>query len=217
MKKYSLLFLSFACIFLSCRKDVLRGEGQIIIQTVPVTAFTKIKVNGSTDVHIVKGNSFSVEKKGYANLLPHLDFIVSGTTLEIGFDNEYSIKNDNTEAYVTMPSLTGININGSCDFDVNGNFTEALFNIDINGNGEVTVSDGAADELKTTVNGNGEIKAFGLTAKKAVHNVNGNGKIENTVTQELRAIVNGNGTIYYKGNPTTVTSEITGSGKVIKL
>lgn len=216
--KYFKLILAFVTLTLtSCRKDILKGEGAVSSEIVSVAGFSKVMVRGATDVHIVKGNTFSVEKKGYANLLPYLATEVKVHTLEIGFNDVSVVRNDNTAVFITMPALAGISINGNSTFNISGDFTAPLMEISVNGNGKVTITDGAAEELKTTVNGNGEIKTFGYTATTGRHTINGNGTIETTVTRQLFVNINGNGTIYYKGNPTTVSSEIAGSGKLIKL
>jgi hypothetical protein len=201
----------------SCNKDVLKGEGATITQPVNVTGFTSVNVNGSTDVHIIKGTNFNVEKKGFANLLQHLDMVVVGGVLHIGFNDVTNVENDNTEAFITMPSLTGIGINGNCNFDITGNFTENKLTVDINGYGEVHFNGGSANEFTSIINGNGLIKAFSFSVIKASHKIIGNGKTESTVTETLDANISGKGTIYYKGDPTNVTSNISGQGHIIKL
>lgn len=217
MKTLYFLMLAGSVVLMSCNKDVLKGEGAIITQPVNVTGFTSVKVNGSTDVHIIKGTNFNVEKKGYANLLQHLDMNVVGGVLQIGFNDVTNVKNNNTEAFITMPSLIGVGINGNCNFDITGNFTENKVNVDINGYGEVYFNGGSANEFSTIINGNGLIKAFSFSAIKASHKITGNGKTESTVTETLEANISGKGTIYYKGDPTNVTSNISGQGQLVKL
>ena len=67
------------------------------------------------------------------------------------------------------------------------------------------------------VNGAGNIMAKDFSLQKCTAMVNGAGNITLTVTEDLNATVNGAGNIFYYGNPTNVTTSITGVGHIVSL
>ena len=58
-------------------------------------------------------------------------------------------------------------------------------------------------------------KEFSVQKCKAI--VNGAGNVTTTVIEDLDATVNGAGNIFYYGNPTNVTTSISGVGHIIKM
>lgn len=180
--------------FASCKKENVIGNGNTQTELRPLTGFSKIEVEGSTDVTVTQGSSFKVEVKAYSNLLPQLETKVVNGVLKIGYKTGTSVSNDNSEVSITMPALT--------------KFTAS-------GNSKVTITSGSADSFEAMITGSATIDAFGFTAKDARITIDGSGDTKLSVTEKLYAKITGSGTVYYKGNA-SVTSDITGSGRVVK-
>ena len=199
----------------SCTKDRVTGSGAVVTQTRNVTGFTKIVTNGSTNVHLVQGPAFSVQLKGYENLLPYAETRLSGNELSIGYNDVAKIKNDNVEAFITMPVLEGINISGSASVDVHGAFAGNEISSTISGSGNILFEAGSTPNFMANVSGSGNVYAFGLAAQKASVTVSGSGNIEVKAAADLQVNISGSGTVYYKGQP-AISSHISGSGKLVQ-
>ncbi len=223
MKK-PLLIICCICIFIlnACTKDSLRGEGHTITEdrTLLVQAgLQTVRVNGSTKVQIIYGTAYHLEVKGYANLVGALSTDVKNNILVVEFPNHYTIKNDNTEIFLTLPNLPNLYINGSADANLSGIFP-ANENIDftINGSGNINATNVNMNTniAKYQVSGSGKINATNLVSKSCESSISGSGEITTSVFNTLKANISGSGEIYYYGNP-IVDSRISGSGKVLKL
>lgn len=198
----------------SCSKDRITGSGAVVSENRNVTGFTKVVTNGATNVHISQGANFSVQLRGYENLLPYLKTKLDNNALEIGYTGNVNIRNDNVEAWVTMPLLEGVSTNGSANADVKGGFTGADLRASISGSGSVTVEDGNTPLFSSSISGSGNVHAFGLTAQRAETSISGSGTTEVRAVSNLRVRISGSGVVYYKGQP-ALDSEISGSGKLV--
>lgn len=195
MKKFLCAAIAALFLFTSCKKETIIGNGSTVIENRPLSGFSKVEVAGKTGVVITQGPTFKVEAKAYANLLPYLETKVVGDVLKIAYKSGTSVSNDNSVVAITIPLLS--------------RFTTT-------GNSTVSILSGTASDFEAVVTGASIIQAFDFTAQNGTVNVEGSGSVELSVTDKLKAKIVGSGNIYYKGNPTTVTSDITGSGKVIK-
>jgi hypothetical protein len=214
---YIFLLAAFAVACASCEKDMVTGNGSIQTQERDVSAFTKVATQGSTIIHIEQGTDFEVKVKGYANLLPYLKTVVSNGTLSVHYEDTRSVRNDNSEVFITMPVLTGLSSRGSGDIYVAGAFNDnSDFVAAISGSANIAVEKGSADHFTLQSSGSGNFKSFGFTAATADITITGSGDAEIGIAEQLKAKIRGSGNIYYKGDPGAVEIEISGSGKVMK-
>jgi hypothetical protein len=223
-------------VLTSCRKDALTGSGSIVTQQRTVANFTKVKVNGETDVNIIQGTTFKVEVSDYSNLVNEIETIVIGDELIVGYRQNINVFRGKSLVTITMPVLKSIIVNGSGDAKINGAFTtdnciakvsgsgdiwiSSLtltndFTSNIYGSGNITITNGLCDKAIFNLNGSGDINAFGMQSNTANINVNGSSDTELTVNNQLTASINGSGNIFYKGTA-LVNSTILGSGRVYK-
>lgn len=217
MKRIFICALLAATISMSaCEKDRITGSGSVKTEERTLTGFTKVSTSGSTNVFITQGAEFNVMVKAYENLIPYLETEVVNGTLEVHYKENTNVKNDNSEVYITLPALTGAYISGSANIETDGIFNGSTLEASISGSGNLTFDAGTYDEFNYSSSGSGNLKAFGVTTKYSDISISGSGNAETTATQSLNVRISGSGTVYYKGDPETVDTEISGSGKVIK-
>ncbi len=213
MKKL-MIILSAGFIISSCSKDLIRGNGPVITETRSVSNFNEVSVSGSTDVFITQGAAFSVEIKGYSNLLPHFETRLVNNTLYLGYENGTNVQNDNTEVFITMPSISGLSTAGTGNITTTGIFDHvSSFNARVAGSGSIYFSEGSAQQFSSVIEGSGNILAFGMQAVEAETRTTGSGNTEITATSKLKVKITGSGNVYYKSTP-LITADISGSGVV---
>ncbi|MBX3257298.1 MAG: DUF2807 domain-containing protein [Chitinophagaceae bacterium] len=201
----------------SCEKDTIIGGGTVKTEDREVSDFTKVAVEGSTNIHITKGSRFDVSVKAYKNLLPYLKTRVENNTLIVKYENSTSVGNDNSQVFITMPVLNGVSATGSGDIDVKGIFEHTPgFDAHISGSSDISIENARAENLVVSISGSGDFKSFGLSIEDANISISGSGDVEITVNKKLKTKISGSGNIFYKGNPATVDNNISGSGKVVK-
>lgn len=214
-----LMVLSAALIVLaaSCTKDGIIGSGTVKTEERNLNAFTKISVEGSTNIHVTEGDNFKVSVKAYANLLPYLKTRVENGVLRVKFENHKNVSNDNSEVFITLPVLNGLSASGSADVDVKGIFESTQqFDANISGSSDISIENSVVEKLNISITGSGDFKSFGLQAKEADITISGSGDVELTVSEKLKAKIRGSGNVYYKGTPAAIDDDISGSGDVIK-
>ena len=215
--KCMILAAGMVALFASCKKDGITGTGPVKTEDRVLNGFTKVSVEGSTDIHIIKGSNFDVSVKAYGNLLPYLITRVENGTLIVKYENTANVSSDNSEVFITMPVLNGLSAKGSGNIDVKGSFEHTQnFNANINGSSDITIEQALAEKLILNISGSGNFKSFGLVLDEGDISISGSGDVEVTVNEKLKAKISGSGNIYYKGNPTSIEDNISGSGKLIK-
>lgn len=215
MNKYLLLILiAVPALLISCKKDKVEGGGAIITETRKIENFYNVSVSGSTNVFITYGDAFEVKVKAYENIIPVLETKVQNGTLLIGLKS--NVQNDNSEVYITMPSLVSVTTNGSGNIDTKGSFLGMdYFSANVTGSGIISIENGSAKSYKISIEGSGSVKSFGFITEQATVTISGPGIAELFVTQKLKATLSGSGNVYYKGNA-VVEVTTNGSGQVIK-
>ena len=218
MKVKSLILAAgMLALFSSCEKDTIIGGGTVKTEDREVSDFTKVAVEGSTNIHITKGSSFDLSVKAYQNLLPYLKTRVENNTLIVKYENSTSVGNDNSQVFITMPVLEGLSATGSGDIDVKGVFEHTPdFDAHISGSSDISIEHARAENLVLSISGSGDFKSFGLSIEEANVSISGSGEVEITVNKKLKANISGSGNVFYKGNPIMIDNNISGSGKVIK-
>lgn len=230
----ALFILAFSAS--SCTEDVLcvNGRGAVVERTLELASFDGIKVPGHANVYIQKGDSQSVRVRSQENILDAIDFTVSGDKLIIDLDGCYY--SYDLDVYITLDRpLSEISVTGSADvtgdgtipaspelsIDVSGSgsvnldLDAANITSNITGSGDISLS-GKAENHQLKISGSGDLQAFDLVTESTTLNMTGAASSEIRVEGGLLDVsISGSGTVYYKGNPGSVNTKITGSGRLI--
>ncbi|MBC7872698.1 MAG: DUF2807 domain-containing protein [Ferruginibacter sp.] len=209
------VIVSVMLSLLSCSKERISGNGSIVTESRNVNNFTGVSASGSTKVYINRGATFKVEVKGYSNLLPYYETRLVNNTLQLGYQQNVNIKNDNTEVFITLPVLHAISLFGSGDISTSGSFDgNTDFTASIAGSGNIHFSNGTTENFTSSIAGSGNIYTLNMVAAKAEAIISGSGNTEITASNELKVKISGSGNVYYKGTP-VINTIISGSGAVI--
>ncbi len=229
--KYLNLITIMAVVFLAtnCRKP----NGHIVSETRNLPDFTKVELDISSNVQIDYGSEFNVELTGSDNIIHIIRTYVKNDKLVIDARN---LHNNDVSVYITMPDLRGIDLNGSGNIDVVGDFNEDSFSADISGSGNISCSGITTDNTNiniagsghikchdmistyftSNISGSGNIEAYGLSTVNATTKIDGSGNTKITVQDYLNVKISGSGSVFYYGDP-TVDVDISGSGSVKKM
>jgi hypothetical protein len=163
------------------------GSGDMIVQTRVTTNALKLNVSGS--------GSLKVEADA-----TDVDANVSGS--------------GDMELRGKYKSFTS-DISGSGEIEMNATIA-GVADFDISGSGEVHAT-GTAQSVKAKITGSGKVAAANLETETCNVRISGSGSVQINVKTELDARITGSGSVSYKGNPSRVNADATGSGKVRKL
>jgi hypothetical protein len=217
MKKLFTIFAGSIILFSSCNKESIKGSGAVITEARSLPTFSEIQVNGDADLNVVYGAGQEVSVTGYQNLLPVYETKMVGTVLYLQFKpNYYRIRNNNIKVKIVVPALTYLRLNGSGNIIASNFRTGSDLNAAINGSGNILLQDSKYFKANYTINGSGNITASTTEAAEAAAEIHGSGNIRLKVSEKLTANIAGSGNVDYWGNPVTMSTQISGSGKVNK-
>lgn len=179
----------------SCTKEFSRieGIGTITTETLHISDFTGIAVEGADDVIISYGPEQKVEVTGHPNIITRIRTEVHNGTwdveLERGNYGHYELT-----YHLTLPSI------------------EKVTNI---GSGNVSVLDPMeSSQMDIRILGSGSFSGFMLSTQDCEVDIVGSGNCEITATESLDVSIDGSGSVFYKGSP-QIMDHISGSGRVI--
>jgi autotransporter translocation and assembly factor TamB len=188
---------------------------------------------------ITQGNSFSIELEGDRDDLEEIRTEVRGSTLVIKHDREWSwfSRRDISDVtiYVTMKNVRKVSVSGSGKAESNGKIMARDLDLDVSGSGKIDLEVDAADvsidisgsgtvilegkgeDGDINISGSGTLYAEDFATDSFQIEISGSGKCEVNVSQTLDADISGSGSVYYKGDPDKVRSNISGSGRVRRI
>ncbi len=214
----TLLFIAIISLFsISCTKDRLTADGNVITEERKPGTFTGVHSSGASPVTITYGTEYKVEIKGSANLIPRYKSNINNGVLNLGFEH-VNVQNDDIEVFVTLPGLAKVSMSGSGKLWIDGNFpAQDIFRLSISGSSETVVRGAfAANEVNVDISGSGDANLENIQAKKGNVRISGSGDVRMSVQNSLKARISGSGKVYYTGNA-TVDSEVSGSGSVVRF
>jgi len=223
--------LSFAIIALLSFQLQAQNE-----MTKDTGAYDAIHISGPFEVTLTKGQEGSISFEGDEKELEKVTYKIKNNTLYIGVENTrfwgswISIKG---KIYVEIPvqdinelSISGsgsvkgsipesddlkLAISGSGDLYIEAN-AETL-DCSISGSGDIHAT-GTAEALKVSIAGSGSVMADTIKANNVKVRIAGSGDAKVHATKSLDVSIAGSGDVSYKGNPTKISQDIAGSGKI---
>jgi hypothetical protein len=226
------ILLGVAVIFNACGPTIT-GNGNVHTEKRNTGDFSGVHTSGSIDVEITSGDSYAVSVEDDDNILPYIITEVEGGNLNVHYKNGFSINNDHAKVYVTAPSLDKIGISGSGNIttknvvkssnkievntsgsgDLHAELDAPSVDADIAGSGNISLS-GRTKDFSATTSGSGDFKCSDLQSENTIVDITGSGNAHVFASVHLKASVTGSGDVYYRGNPSSPETHITGSGSV---
>ena len=215
MKKPAFLILLSIVLF-SCTKSIV-GKGDTITETRTVGSFTGVRLEGSGNATITYSEDQEVKVSGFQNLLAVYRTYVDNGVLVLKFDEQhYNVRNNNINVYIKVPVMNNLYINGSGKINMSDYMLGNKISATINGSGDIYCSNSKYNESRLEINGSGYLHMQELQTKNGEAIIHGSGNIDMHCTDKLKVNISGSGNIRYWGNPTSIDTQISGSGHVSK-
>lgn len=230
-----LLLAVFNIVLSSCDKEILSGSGDVITETRETGIFTDVEVEGPIHVELQQGANGPVQITAEDNLMRVIDTYVSGNTLHVRIKSGVQLHHIR-DIDVRLKSATyhSVLFSGSgsvesldtirtdrFEYKMDGS-GKARFQVvtdrletEISGSGSIQLR-GMAGSFHSIIDGSGDVRGMDFYCENANISVEGSGEHSLNVSHSLDVSIRGSGDVRYKGGA-AVTSNIQGSGKVIKL
>lgn len=172
------------------------GSGPVTTETREISGFTGISNEMEAIVYITQGAEFDVHIEAQENLMGEIKTALSGSTLEI-YSEHCIDEGEPVKVYVTLPTLTSIDISGSGSVFTQSVINTASLNIDISGSGSFTAVDSInADMIDMDISGSGSMQILSYVTS-------------------VSADISGSGSVTLSGEGSTLNLEISGSGEML--
>jgi hypothetical protein len=235
----SLMFTS--CLHLFAQE--IKGNGKLTTKSIPISDFSKIEIETFVEIDYSQDkNTGKLEFTIDDNLWEYYDIYTKNNVLHVKLKDQYRNKSrlNPTKNLITVSSeqLKEIEIAGSSKFNFCTSFASNKLNIEIAGSGKVFADKhpvkiqecnieiagsgsvnlaGAIRDVAIEIAGSGNVNALDCKMTHLQADIAGSGNVEAYVTETLTANIAGSGKVKYKGDPSTINPNVTGSGKIMKL
>ncbi len=213
---------------------VRAGEARSLVEEErELSGFDEIRFDGAGTLEVAVGEDFRVVIESTEKALPSIGAQVKGHELHIW--REFGARRAPLHVEITLPSLTGLELNGSVEVQVAGPVRTEDFElrsagsasasieglevgklaVNLAGSGDL-VAAGTAKRLDIETNGSAELRLARLEAESAKVTISGSGRADLRVTSSLEATINGSGRIHLSGSPDHMNVATNGSGRIIQ-
>jgi len=231
--KITLATALFLCAFSLTGLQVKADE-----QNRKVDAFTEISLRIGATLHLEQGDKQSVDVVCKPSTMEQLITEVKDGKLIIRFPNKTllwkAFQPGDITITITTPTINALSVLGSGDIIAEDEIKSKIIELEVNGSGNIKLSDLSAERVKTAISGSGNIVLAGKTTAQDLSIVisgsgnfkgldysagdvsvkisgSGNAGIEAKNNLYIRLV--GSGNVTYKGKP-AIDQSITGSGSV---
>lgn len=214
------------------------GGGEIVSETRPLEAFSKLDVDGLAEVTLVQGTADAITVDAPARQLPKVRGAVRNGTLTLTNNDSRGFVSGlfgggvhPVKVVVTFRSLDSVRASGAVKIKTDGIKTDVL-KVAVSGAASLSIAGLEAKELsvagsgamkaelagrvsdqKVSISGAGDYRASNLVSDNARVSVSGAGKVFVNAAKTLDVRISGAGSVDYLGNP-QVREDISGAGRV---
>lgn len=216
--------------------EQVQGSGRVVKQVRQVGNFDGLSLAVPGHVELRIGNSEGLTIEADDNVLPLLETVVEGGTLEIRpARRNLNLRSKSIRVVVQARSIERLALGGSGSIDADALRARRL-QVDIGGSGSIKLKGVESDALSVSLGGSGDLQAGRGTVGKLSVSIGGSGDVdlgrvqatsarvtvagsgEATVwpRNELAVTIAGSGDVNYYGDP-RVSKSTVGSGEVKRL
>lgn len=235
MKKLSFLItllLSYSLLF---AQTVVHDANA---QVRNVSSFHQVEVSTGIHLYLKQGNTNAVAVSAPSEFINFVKTEVENGELHIYVENKgfknWSNKNKNIKAYVTIQTIDGLeansgalaetdgNINAnnlkislSSGAQLNGDFTASKMRIDQSSGSQSTIK-GKVSDVDIKASSGAQLSGYELSSETCKADASSGSEVEVTVNKTLDASANSGGSIEYKGNASVTNLSNSSGGRVKK-
>ena len=210
MNKISIIVIAAFAVVAGCSRPGIQGDGVITTEERPISEFSKLVVTGGYEIEWSRGKpAFTISAD--QNLLPLVETVVSGNTLQIDSKEELA-PTKGIKIILSSATLADVQLNGGISFKASQIFRHDL-RLHSTGASEISV-DGSVTNLEVNLTGASKLNAKSLKTQVATLSLIGASEADVNVTDSLKVSVIGASSLTYSGNPKSVEKNIVGAGTI---
>jgi len=227
--RYKRLMIAAIIVFL----PIISYAAEAISEIRNVDKFHSVEFRGHGVVYLTPGYDYEVRLEGKEMLLKDYETVVDSGVLVIKSDSWLKFwRKKPITVYVSMPRVRKLSVAGSGSIVGEATIYSDTLTVELTGSGEIELDvdtkqlgsiiygsgeirlSGSAKAFQHTIAGSGDLNAFNLETESSDIKITGSGNCELSASNRLNVLISGSGTVFYRGDPRTVSQEVSGSGKI---
>lgn len=208
-------------------------------ETRDLPEFNSISLRVSGNVYLKQGSTQKVEIEGSERSLEEIETRVVNRRLIIEWEGArrwFSWSNHGSvDIYITVKDIRELSVSGSGIIESESNFNIEDLELSVSGSGRLDF-EADADNVDIRISGSGRIELEGTSNDNEIHisgsgrlyaadmkarsydvRITGSGSCRVNVSSEIYASISGSGSVYYRGDPDKVRSNVSGSGRMRRM
>ena len=208
------------------------NESNRIEEDRKVGNFDAVSVGYGIDVHLYQSRETSVSVKARKETMQHIITEVKNGTLVIKIDNWKKRIRGGMDVTIHVPNLNKISASGGSDVYGKGSWKMDNLKINLSGGSDLEMelvanklecnasggSDidlkGTAEKIDINCSGGSDVEARKFTVRHCTVNASGGSDVEIHASESINASASGASDITYKGNPSKVKIQSSGSSDI---
>ena len=196
--------------------------------------FTKVEAGWGMELKITQSDNYSIEVKADEKDFEYLKVEKDGSSLKFYIDKDSYRKRSDINITIKMPSLTGLELSGGAEANIDMNISSKEFECGLSGgaelNGKLKCGDisigssgggttrlsGSGNNLKIDGSGGSQFKLKNFSVKDVNSELSGGSELTVTMNGNLSASQSGGSKIVYYGKANSVDSHSSGGSSVSK-
>ncbi len=171
------------------------------------SSFERIIIDDAgVGIDVIVGGDFSVTVRGSEKWVDRITTTVDHDALVISRKEKKTVNfGSDNRIIITMPSFTGLEVEGAVDADISGVDGEKL-DFEIDGAGNIEIK-GKCGRLKVDINGAGNFEGRDLKCEDVRIKINGAGNVKAYGSKSADLEINGFGNIDLYGKPKEINKD----------
>ena len=191
-------------------RDLPDGGGAAGTRQMAWTGGDRLEVDTAANVQFTQApGPGKLVVSGPKSALDHL--VLNGSRLE---SDDEGWSGGPVTVTMSAPNVRSFSLAGSGELDI-ANYAQDSLDIDLSGSGRVNAK-GKAGSVRLDISGSGDADLGGLQASEVRADISGSGRARVAPTQTADLHISGNGEIDLATHPANVSSDVTGSGRIVE-
>ncbi len=191
------------------------GSGHSVTHQENFTGFTVVTVSGGFRFTITHSSSYGINVTTDDNLFSYVQITHSGNMLSVGLKPGYTYLSAPPVVEIRMPDITRLDISGGTSGTLSGFALSHDFAATASGGSVATIS-GAAPDLTLEASGGSRLNLPDFNTTNAHVELSGGSQATINVNGRLDANLSGGSQLFYSGNPTLGSIDVTGGSAISK-
>ncbi|HEX8528816.1 MAG TPA: head GIN domain-containing protein [Cytophagales bacterium] len=231
---FMVLFVLFGAVRMN-REWEQADTGDVVRQTRPVPAFSRLQIDGVFDVHLRQGDAPGLQIEAREGLMDRITTKTEDGTLKLGLERGVRMRKTNIRVYITVRDLEKLSINGVATVKSDAPLRLGRLELEQHSVGTTRLAL-QCDQLTARITGVGTLQLTGSGRRVEMHNTGvgaieaadfeaevlrventGVGNVEVNARREISIHSSGVGSVRYKGLAAVKEMHKSGIGSVRRM